>query len=261
MGGTAMWSHLLSLFRVIVHHGHDTQKDCAKYLGEVAEAFMDCQAVQARAIERVGLEIKGIRSGFKGLVERLIGDYKTMALKMLAVERVQQRLAVADPNPTHYENRLAADLGEALGLDMDYIRLAMLDRHASKRYDSIGDQVHSVAARCREIFDLDAVLQAFVSEINSFSAECQPESLPCLFLAWASDHLRQKHIVFDDATCSKVDVQQPLALAIFEMLFLGAPGDSEEIYRGQSLQDLFLTSDVPRADHNFLDSSEPGMQD
>merc|ERR1719401_3065090 len=92
--GTAVWNHLLSLFRVIVHYGHDGQKDCAKHLREVAEAFTDCQAVQARVIERVGLEIKGIRSGFKGLVERLIGDYKTMALKMLAIERVQQRLAV-----------------------------------------------------------------------------------------------------------------------------------------------------------------------
>merc|ERR1719379_368029 len=74
--GTTIWSHLLSLFRVIVHHGYDRQKDCSKHLREVAEAFMDCQAVQARVIERVGLEIKGLAPNFRGLVTKLVGEYK-----------------------------------------------------------------------------------------------------------------------------------------------------------------------------------------
>jgi hypothetical protein len=237
--GTTIWNHLLSLFRTIVHHGHDEQMNCARHLREVAEAFMDCQAVQARVVERVGLEIKGIRSGFQGLVERLIGEYKTLALRMLAVERIHQRLAVADANPTHYENRLAADLGEILGLDKDYIRLAMLDKHASERYDSLSGDVLSVAARCREIFDVDAVLQAFVSEVNAFSIDSHPESLPRLFIDWASEHLKHKHVVFDDATYCQMAIQPPLALAIFEVLFLGAPGNLEETYHGHSFRDLF----------------------
>merc|ERR1711934_230897 len=107
----------------------------------------------------------GVRADFKGLVARLVGDYKSMALQMLARERIRQRKAVDDGNPTHYENRLTADIGDSIGANKDDIRRAALDRHAEHRYPRLTPKEQKEAAsRCRELFDIEAMLMAFCSE-------------------------------------------------------------------------------------------------
>ena len=54
----------------------------------------------------------------------MIGDYKVMAIKMLAIDHLSRGVVSDDGNPTHYENRLTADLGKILGLNKDDIRRA-----------------------------------------------------------------------------------------------------------------------------------------
>lgn len=239
--GTAVHGHLLSLLRVTVHHAHDDKPGAAGYLREVAEAFMDCQAVQGRVVERVGLQILGVGDDFRGLVERLVGEYKVMAIKMLAAERIRQRKASDDGNPTHYENRLIADVGNAVGYNKDEIRLAMLDGHAAQRFPKLPrEEVHRAAARCRELFDVEAMLQALCAEINAFNEDSPPQSLPRMFLDWANTRMEHSHLVFDEATCSHVEIVYPLALAIVEVLFFGrSEAPSGESYRGHEVQNLF----------------------
>lgn len=134
---TPVHDHLLRLFRLIVHHGLENGPGASTYLREVAEAFMDCQAVQARVVERVGLQIQGVSSNFRGLLVALIGEYKTVAIKMLAAERISQLQVSDDGNPVHYENRLIADIGPALGLDASDIRRARLDEHARSPFQCL----------------------------------------------------------------------------------------------------------------------------
>jgi len=238
--GTALHKYLMCMLRLVVHYGEDKKPRAGVYLRDVSEAFMDCQAVQARAIERAGLQIQGKTLDFRGLVVGLVGEYKSMALKMLANERVRQGLVKDDENPTHYENRLTADLGPRLGLNADEIRRAELDEHAKKRFALLGEaDRESAATRCREIFELDDLLKGFIAEVNSFSAESPPDSIPRSFLDWASQRLTQKHIVFDDM-CMGVEIEMPLALAIFEDLFFGRVGaPADEIYRDEPLCELF----------------------
>jgi len=239
--GTSVHGHLLALLRLIVHHGHAGGAGAANYLTQVAEAFKDCQAVQARVIEQVGLEIRGVVLDFRGLVTKLVGDYKGVALKMLAHDRILRRLASDDGNPTHYENRLTADLGEDLGLNEDDVRRAALDEHAAGRFRRVtGGAREQAAAHARKLFDLDALLKVLTAEINSFSADSSPNSLPRMFLDWAASRLTEKHVVFDEDTCSSVEVGEPLALAILEDLFLGRPSaPTDEVYRGYRLCELF----------------------
>merc|ERR1712094_111647 len=45
---TALHAHFTQLLRLTVHYGKDSKPGASGYLREVAEAFMDCQAVQAR---------------------------------------------------------------------------------------------------------------------------------------------------------------------------------------------------------------------
>lgn len=248
--GTPLHDHLLWLLRLIVHYAHDCKPGSSRYLRDVAEAFRDCQAVQARVIERVGLEIRGISADFKGHVTRLIGNYKTMAIKVLAFERIAQRRASDDGNPTHYENRLTADLGDLLGLNQDEIRQARLDEHR-KRFNALSpDERLSAFARCREVFDIEALLKALVGELNSFSVDSPSDSISHQFLKWASSSITQKHVVFDLSTCMVVDVEESLVPAILEVLFLGqslAPADA--MYRGFYINKLFgFASDTEMED-------------
>lgn len=244
--GTSLDHHLKWLMRLIVHYGHGGKPGAGQYLSDVAEAFMDCQAVQARVVERIGLKIRGVTTTFRGLVIALVGEYKTMAVKMLAAERISQGKAHDDATPTHYENRLTADLGQQLGLNADDVRRATLDEHARARFGKLSTfDVQAASARARELFDLEALLQALVSELNSFSAESPPESLPQLFLDWASENITQKHLVFDEETCTRIDVDRVLAMGVLEMLFLGRlVVHTSEVYRDVKLSDLFIPQQI-----------------
>merc|ERR1712195_189699 len=94
---------------------------------------------------------------------------------------------------------------------------------------------------CRELFDVEAFLKALVAELNSFNAGSPADSLPYQFLQWVSTSLRQTHVVFDAIDCVTVDVEEPLALVVLEVLFLGQTSASPgEMYRGLCLQDLFI---------------------
>lgn len=164
-----------------------------------------------------------------------------MAVMMLAYDRIERRMACDDGNPTHYQNRLTADLGDMLGLNMDDIRRARLDQHASNRFETLrGTMLSEAATRCRELFDVEAMVKAFMGEINSFSAKSPVDSLPRQFLTWAQGRLKEKYIVFDE-TAMNVEVDESFTIAAIEALFLGEPRSSaEEIFRGHKLCELFL---------------------
>jgi len=238
---TPLHEHFLGLFRLIVHHGHEDKDGASGYLVEVAEAFMDCQAVQARAVERVGLRIRGVSQDFRGLVVSLVDEYKIWAVKMLAAEHLQQRVVQDDETPTHYENRLIADLGGKLGLNPADVRRARHDEHARSRFKPLnGRKAEAAMARCREHFDAEAMVKTFVAEANSFSSESPAESLPMLFLQWASENLVEKHLVFDEETCSTVDIDFTFGISVLEVLFLGATAaPAGECFRKVELRDLF----------------------
>lgn len=241
---TPVHEHLISMMRQVVHCGHARGAEVAKDLREVAEAFTECQAVQARTIEKVGLRLSGQTLDFRGLVMQLLSEYKLLAVKMLAYERLAQGLAQDyDPVPTHYENRLIADLGDDLGLDAANVRLARLDTHASQRFPKVtkGDATAAVA-RCRELFDMTAFLQALVAEVNSFHEDSPKDSLAACFLEWVDETLSRKHVVLDEESCTRTDISCAFAMSLVEYLFLGAPQASRsELFRGVPLVGLFST--------------------
>merc|ERR1712008_58892 len=237
--GTPLHLHLLWLLRAIVHNGHANEAGASRRLLEVAEAFMDCQAVQARIIERVGLELRGIGCDFSGHVLRLAGNYKNLALKMLAAEHIRKGLASDDGNPTHYENRLVTDIGDAIGLNKEDIRLASLDMHAQQRFPRLQSKKAAEAAdRCRHLFDLEAFIKALTVETNALNADCSTGSLPRQFVEWASVGLRDPHIISDQAGGLTLSVGEPLILA-------------EEVYCGLSLCDLVNLLQSETGDHDL----------
>jgi len=269
---TPLGKHLLNLFRVIVHHGHDSPNNASasRHVQDLAIAFQDCQAVQARTIETIGLQVLGITADFRGLLERLIGDYKKMVLTMRTMEKVRLGEAASDRNPTHFENRLIADLGDMLGLDKDVVRLSSLDFHANQRHPPLVMPERELeCSRCRQLFEIDSVLQAFVAEVNKFDAESPPESLPALFIKWVDSNMnpKHKHLIFDAETCSKVEVTKPLALAVLEKVFFGSPRvSSEDVLGDVRIAELFECPECdgmdlkPQAEADGKEACESGSR-
>merc|ERR1712217_54825 len=60
---------------------------------------------------------------------------------------------------------------------------------------------------------------------------------------WACENMCEKHVVFDEETCSCVEVDRTLAIAILETLYLGKlTGLAGDVYRGKKLCDIFPDS-------------------
>merc|ERR1712232_820984 len=131
----------------------------------------------------------------------------------------------------------------------DDIRRAMLDDHAMRFPRLSREEQLSAAARCRELFDVEALVKALMVEISSFGLMSSSASLPLQFLNWASKRLGQKYIVFTDDSATDIRIEEGFSLAVIETLFLGQPSaPPEEMYRGVYLHDLFLpSSDILQA--------------
>lgn len=237
--GTELEDHFTWLMRLIVHHAEEGKPGCRGYLQEVAEAFMDCQDIQARAIEHVGFQVNGMTLDFRGLVVQLIDEYKAMAMKFLVTTEINMRGGPDDwkNDPVHFENRIVADIGDALGLNAGDCRRALLDEHKERNRPLREPQQQDLIRKFRNFFDLDVMIRAFVHETNSFSEKSPKESIAQLFLSWVSEHMPEKHLVFDEETFSNVDISFEFGLAVFEVLFLGETTSQEE-FRGRPICEL-----------------------
>merc|ERR1711920_686860 len=100
------------------------------------------------------------------------------------------------------------------------------------------------AQRCRELFDLEALLKALASEFGGVASAGSP---PKLFCDWAACKMTEqsRHAVFADSSCTCVALSDPLAVAVLEALFLGQPqAPAEDMHQGVMITDLF---DLPKA--------------
>eukprot|EP00930_Biecheleria_cincta_P037777 TRINITY_DN25956_c0_g1_i1.p1 TRINITY_DN25956_c0_g1~~TRINITY_DN25956_c0_g1_i1.p1 ORF type:complete len:685 (-),score=139.18 TRINITY_DN25956_c0_g1_i1:91-2145(-) len=259
---TALHTHFLWLLRLIVHYGHEGNSDAHLHLRPVAESFMDCQAVQARVIESVGLKLRGLRSDFRSLLTSLISEYKFMAIRSLTYQICMEEGGIDDGtrDPAHLENRLIIDIGAKVGFSDADLRRAGLDMHTDRWPKAEDKKVRTLVKRFHKLFDVEDVLKAMVSELSSFNDASGPESMPRMFLQWASEWMTQQFVLMDEDTCSRIDVEPALGLAVLEVVFFGRPGcAAEETYREEVLHSLFKTHvqpDVPSTDNAEEDASK-----
>jgi len=149
--------------------------------------------------------------------------------------------------------QLPADIGNAIGLNKEDVRLASLDMHAQQRFPCLGSAEKAEAvARCRHLFDLEAFIKALTVEINALNADSCTESLPRQFVEWASVGLCDPHVIFNEAEGLTLSVGEPLILAIVEKLVLGRCGaPAEEVYCGVRLCDLVTPLQSEMGDHEW----------
>lgn len=213
---TELHSHYLNLLRLVVHQAYDGKPGADRCLREIAEAFMDCQDVQARVIEREGLKLQGTTLDFLGHVVKLAGDYKRMAVMQVAIEET------GSMNTIHFENWISLEVGDRLGLDKADIRRARHDAEVDSRFHRMNERERKdFEARIRGCLDVRAMLQAFCAEVNAFSENSPADSFARQFLDWTKDAMADPHGVFDE-TCMHVEVNEEKALDLLEILFLGS---------------------------------------
>lgn len=225
---TELHDYLTSLLRIIIHRAED---GCARrYLAQLVEAFTNCQAVQARAIERIGLELVGVATGLEGLLVELADSYKGLAVKAFALQDLPKHT-----DSVHFENRCIADLGFMLGLRPSDVARARADAHILQVSGYSGQAIPAAVWRVKELFDAEAMLTAFVSEVNSFSDKSPQQSLARAFVEWIGAHCRQRHIVFDE-DCMRISINTSFAAAVFDVVFFGRfQGDVAEVFRAEPL--------------------------
>eukprot|EP00931_Biecheleriopsis_adriatica_P066348 TRINITY_DN40729_c0_g1_i1.p1 TRINITY_DN40729_c0_g1~~TRINITY_DN40729_c0_g1_i1.p1 ORF type:complete len:642 (+),score=187.44 TRINITY_DN40729_c0_g1_i1:58-1926(+) len=248
---TDLHTHFMWNLRLIVHAGHEGKPDCGHYLQQVAEAFMDCQAVQARVIESVGLQMRGVSNDFTGLLVSLATEYKFMAIRGMAYESCEKRGGIDDDkrDPTHLENRFLIDIGAETGFSEADVRRASLDTHTSRWPQASETEVQRLVRKFRRRFDADAMLKAMLSELHSFSEASPPESMPKMFLAWADRWMTDKFVLMDEDTYARIDVEDELGLAVLEVAFFGQPAcPPDELYRGEQVHRLFKTREQLEGD-------------
>lgn len=232
--GTSLNAFYTGLLRLIIHNGYAAQPGCGGHLFEVAEAFKDCQDVQARVIERVGLQIRGVTLDFRGHLVKLVGDQKNWALKMLAFEQT------GSSNTIHFENHCALELGDRLGLNKADMQRAQHDEEVGRRFTRMREPERlKLACRFRDLLDMEALLKGIAAEINSFSESSPAESMARHFMNWASQSMSQPHLLLDE-TSFGVEVESEIVLVILEIVFLGKTFASEsELIRGIKVCDAF----------------------
>lgn len=171
---------------------------------------------------------------FRGHLVRLVGDYKNMALKMLAFQQT------GSSNTIHFENHCALELGDRLGLNKADMQRAEHDEEVRRRFQRMREKERlELEYRFRDLLDVDALLKGIAAELNSFNEYSSAESMPRQFMTWASQSMAQPHLVLDE-TSSRVEVDSDMVLAILEAIFLGQTfADDWELIKGNKMSDAF----------------------
>mmetsp|Transcript_46592 Transcript_46592/g.111694 ORF Transcript_46592/g.111694 Transcript_46592/m.111694 type:complete len:390 (-) Transcript_46592:302-1471(-) len=228
LAGTGPQRRLLWLLRLIIHHCHSQGPGSAGCLQEVAEAFTGDEAVQAAAVERVGLQVKQAALDFRGHLVKLVDEYKSMAVRDLAAEDCAKlKRSGSNCGIEHCSKQILRDFGEVLGLNQEEVESARLDDDSQARFPQLTENERTqFMARFGSFFNVEAVLGAFVTEVKKPEARSSDTSLASVFFKWAAERLSPRYALqqIEAYVCSGMD--DVLALAVFEAVFFGQPAFS-----------------------------------
>mmetsp|Transcript_27188 Transcript_27188/g.84598 ORF Transcript_27188/g.84598 Transcript_27188/m.84598 type:complete len:395 (-) Transcript_27188:154-1338(-) len=214
------------LTRLVVHHCRAGGPGSAELLRAVAEAFRGGEEAQAAGIESAGLRVRQAAPGLRGHLTKLADDHKGMALRAL----VSQSCARLDDGISggieHFRHQVLWDLGDVLGLNQADVHAVRQCDSALPRPPELADSERLAAMhRFFELFDIEAMLKAFVMEIRGPDAQTNSHSLASAFFEWAAERMPQYSLQEIEGV-ARSNMDQTVALGVFEICFLGHLGCS-----------------------------------
>jgi hypothetical protein len=192
--------------RLIIGALADTEasglKTCrAKMLAQtLAEAYTGCQAVQARTVDMLQGEIRGLTSqSLAAQLQVLVEEYRESALDRTVCHFHPGAPTASDGTPhlqlPHLANRYRRNLGTSIGTSAIRMEAALSDRNAAGPLPTPKDI--AVEQFWKE-FDAHELCRAIVADVNQPSEDVERRVDRRLLLDWAGSHPELGHRIFYD---------------------------------------------------------------
>lgn len=176
----------------------------AKYLAnQFAESFTNCQAVQARVIDAVQAEIRGVSShSLPAQLRSLVEEQRELALDRTVCHFHPKAASAEEGDPKeqlpHLSNRYRRHLGERCGFGGARLEGARSDRNARHR---LPVPKRKVLKKFWGEFTAREAVSLVVADVNQTSLDAQRRIDPDLLMKWAGlDSTVGYRIFYDDAS-------------------------------------------------------------
>jgi hypothetical protein len=212
--------HCAEGVRVIVGALADTEasglKMCrARMLAQtLAEAYTGCQAVQARTVDMLQGEIRGLTSqSLAAQLQVLVEEYRESALDRTVCHFHPGAPTASDGTPhlqlPHLANRYRRNLGPSIGTSAIRMEAALSDRNAA---GSLPTPKDIAVEQFWKEFDAHELCRAIVADVNQPSDDVERRVDRRLLLDWAGSHPELGHRIFyDEALQDTYNDMQPSA--------------------------------------------------
>ena len=184
--------YALQTILVLVANPEHPVSSREKILRRIAEAYQACQVIQAQVIDAVYGMLVGRDAGLRDQVLTLVDEHKQQTLDNVTIA-MHPNINNGVEGP-HVQNRLLLDVGTQLGLRG--VARARQDRLVSAAPISRA-QSDKVIAKFHELFNMQAVLEEFIDNINVQDGIPRHISQEAL-MSWAQEngHLFPAHCIF-----------------------------------------------------------------
>jgi hypothetical protein len=175
----------------------------AKVLAQtLAEAYTGCQAVQARTVDMLQGDIRGLTSqSLPAQLRVLIEDFREAALDRMVCHFHPSAPVASDGTPhlqlPHLANKYRRHLGSSIGISGSRMEAARSDRNAS---GPLPVPKEAAEAHFWKEFDAKEVCRAIVADVNQVSEEAERRIDRRVLLDWCGSHEDLGYEVFYDET-------------------------------------------------------------
>lgn len=166
----------------------------------LAEAYTGCQAVQARTVDMLQGEVRGLTSqSLPAQLRVLVEEYREAALDRMVCHFHPDAPTAGDGTPTmqlpHLGNKYRRHLGSSIGVCGPRMEAAKSDRNASGKLPSSRKLAEE---QFWKEFDLQELCQAIVADVNQASDDAERRIDRRLLLEWAGSQPGLGYRVFYD---------------------------------------------------------------
>jgi hypothetical protein len=180
----------------------------------LAEAYTGCQAVQARTVDMLQGEVRGLTSqSLPAQLRVLAEEFREAALDRMVCHFHPGAPTAGDGTPhmqlPHLANKYRRHLGSSIGVSGSRMEAALSDRNASGPLPSPKE---AAVARFWQEFDAEELCRAIVADVNQASEDAERRIDARLLLDWAGSHSELGYRVFyDEAMHAHYGDMQPSA--------------------------------------------------
>lgn len=166
----------------------------------LAEAYTGCQAVQARTVDMLQGEVRGLTSqSLPAQLRVLVGEYREAAIDRMICHFHPGAPTAGDGTPhlqlPHLGNKYRRHLGSSIGVSAQRMEAAKSDRNAS---GPLPTPKACAEDQFWKEFDLRELCQAIVADVNQASEDAERRVDRRLLLEWAGSQPELGYRVFYD---------------------------------------------------------------